>query len=42
MSVLTVVYRLWAHLIWVPKLDKSGKKTFLKVNIDILRKYFSF
>ena len=29
-------------LIWVPKLGKPGKKFHVKVNIDILCKYFSF
>ena len=32
-----MVYRFWAYLIWV-----SLGKNFVKVNTDILRKYFSF
>ena len=40
-SVWTVVYCFWAHLIWVPKLGKLGKKDFVKVNIDISY-YISF
>ena len=27
-SVLTTVYRSWAHLIWAPKLGKPGKNLF--------------
>ena len=41
-SVRTAVYRFWAHLILPPKLGKSGKKNFVKVNIDISCKYSSF
>ena len=41
-SVWTAVYQFWAHLILAPKLGKPGKKFFVKVNIDILHKYFSF
>ena len=33
--VWTAVYRFWVHL-------KLGKKRFVKVNIDISCKYFSF
>ena len=29
-SVLTAVYRFWAHLIWAPKLGKPGKKSFFE------------
>ena len=36
MLVWTVVYGIWSHLIWTPKLGKPGEKTFVKVNIDIL------
>ena len=32
----TVIYQLWAHLIWVLKFCKPGKKFSVKVNIDIL------
>ena len=27
-SIWTVLYQLWAHQIWVPKLGKPGKKNF--------------
>ena len=35
-SIWTVLYHLWAHKIWVPKLGKPGKTNFVKVNIDNL------
>ena len=41
-SVWTAVHRFWAHLIWTPKLGKSEKKNFVKLNIDISCKYVSF
>ena len=37
-----MVYRFWTHLIQVPKLSKPWKKCFVKVNLDILCKYFPF
>ena len=40
--VWTAVYRFWARLTFAPKLGNPGKKNFVKVNIDILCKYFYF
>ena len=39
---MIAVYRFWTHLIQFPKLSKPWKKCFVKVNLDILCKYFSF
>ena len=41
-SVWTAEHLFWTHLIWAPKLDKPGEKTFVNIKIDISYKYFSF
>ena len=41
-SIWIVVYRFWAHLIWMQKSGKPMKKNFVKVHIDVLCKYSSF
>ena len=41
-SIWTAIYQFWAHLTWAPKTVKPGNFFFMKVNIDILLKYFSF
>ena len=40
--VWTAVYRAWVHLILAPKLGKPGKELFVKGNIDVSCKCFSF
>ena len=40
--VWAAVYRFQTHLILSPKLGEPGKRFFVKVNMDILCKYFSF
>ena len=41
-SAWIAVYQFWTHLIWMPKLVKPGKNSYMKVNIDNSCKYFSF
>ena len=38
----TAEYRFWAYLIWARKLGKPVGKIFVKLNLDISCKYFSY